>query len=113
MFKKNKNIVYIYGPVSSGKTPWAEKIAERVESCGFLVDISDMEIFSFTPNFKKKLQKIEDRFLNSKNDVCIITIGTGNTGAFKIEIKGFFCSPMSMFDILFNDGSFSLLNKST
>lgn len=115
MTEKPTCFIYIYGVVSSGKSPWAHFIEKQATDLGFKVYVSDYEIYDFKPankNFEKKLDKIKSKIEKMNVDIGIIVIGTG-TGKdvenkrFRIEIEDGIIFPMPVMNIIAGNMPFS------
>lgn len=115
MSEKPTCFIYIYGQVSSGKSPWAHFIEKQAEDLGFKVHVSNYEIYdvkSLTPKFEKKLGQIKSKIEKKNVDIGIIVIGTG-TGKdvknkkFRIEIEDGMLFPMPVMNIIAGNMPFS------
>lgn len=115
MRKKPTCFIYIYGRVSSGKSPWAHFIEGRAIDLGFKVHVSDYEIFDYDPvnkNFGKKLDKIKSKIEKMNVDIGIIVIGTGTGNnvkdkKFRIEIEDGMLFPIPIMNIIAGNMPFS------
>ena len=94
-------IVTIYGNVSSGKSPWANKIKESAIKKGFNVFFYDHHLFSFTKSFELELKKVKAIIKKENPDLGVIVIGTGNDrSSFRIEIEPFGYSAIAVMELL-------------